>query len=140
MPTILDIKGVGPALAKELAKLGILNSEQLATLQAEDLLTVSGVGPARAMQLIAAAKASVQGNSPDEEVNTEQVPSSAEEQTKASTIVIPVRLAEGKSKPKISKGDRVTKSLKKEVRKRQAALKKQKEKLKLAKKALKEAR
>lgn len=149
MPTILDVKGVGPSLAAELAKQGILTPEQLAGLRTEDLLTVSGVGPARANLLIAAAKAAVDGLRSGDDVKTkpapaiatkktEQTSSSASGQAKANTKPAQMRPADSKSKPRSSVVDPVTRALKKEVKKRQAALEKQKAKLKLAKKALKE--
>lgn len=138
MPTIHDVKGVGPTLAAELAKQGILTSEQLADLRADDLLSVSGVGSARANLLIAAAKAVVEGHRSAAEVKTEQVSSGESKPAPANTAAIPTRRADDKSKPKSSAVDPVTRALKKKVKKRQAALEKQKTKLKRAQRALKE--
>lgn len=138
MPTILDVKGVGPTLAAELAKQRILTSEQLAGLRADDLLNISGVGSARANLLIAAAKAVVEGRGSAVEVKTERFSSGGSKPAKANMTAIPTRHADSKSKPKSSAVDPVTRALKKEVKKRQAALEKQKAKLKRAKRALKE--
>lgn len=148
MPTILDVKGVGPSLAEELAKQGIQTPEQLAGLRTDDLVTVSGVGPARANLLIAAAKAAVDGLRSSDDVKTEPAPTIATKKTeqtsssasgpaKAKAKPAPMRPADGKSKPRSSVVDPATRVLKKEVKKLQAALEKQKAKLKLAKKALK---
>jgi len=57
MASVLDVKGVGPALAKPLAACGIKTAEDLAAAELADLLVVPGIGQPRAVSLMAAAKA-----------------------------------------------------------------------------------
>ena len=57
MASILDVSGVGPALAKPLAACGIKTAEDLAVAELAGLLAVPGIGQTRALSLMAAAKA-----------------------------------------------------------------------------------
>ena len=154
MPSIHEVKGVGPTMAAALSEKGILTPEQLASMPIDDLLMVSGVGPARAETLIDAAKEAV-GTPPSTsdalaEQNTQiATPRIVEERTKAGSSVSCKPSGGDKDKTKkpkksgerrktgSSKSDPAIRALRKEVKKRRAALKKQKEKLKRARKALK---
>ncbi|WP_340149466.1 helix-hairpin-helix domain-containing protein [uncultured Sneathiella sp.] len=59
MLTIFDVKGIGPTTGTGLTEKGITTAEQLAKAEIAVLLTVSGIGEARAEQLIQAAKAAL---------------------------------------------------------------------------------
>lgn len=59
MLTVFDVKGVGPTTGTGLSEKGITTAEQLAQAEVADLLSVPGIGEARAKVLIAAAKASL---------------------------------------------------------------------------------
>ncbi len=87
MPSIHEVKGVGPTMAAALSEKGILTPEQLAGMKADDLLMVEGVGPARAIMLIDAAKEAVAipATAPDGSDETDADP--AKEETSASAMV-----------------------------------------------------
>ncbi|SER01142.1 helix-hairpin-helix domain-containing protein [Thalassovita taeanensis] len=55
MAELLKIKGIGSATAQNLAAIGVKTPTDLARARPMDLVQVSGIGPARAMLLIAAA-------------------------------------------------------------------------------------
>lgn len=97
MTSILDVRGVGPALAKSLAACGIKTAEDLAAIESINLLAVPKIGQPRAVSLMAAAKAL-----------TSAVPAAAE-------------ISKPASKKKIKKADKVKKSVK---RKKKAEKKK----------------
>lgn len=165
MTTILEVKGVGPAMAAELAQNGIATRELLASRQVADLLVVPGVGAARAAQLIAAAREMAEKptletsiiEASTAETPVVEVPNPATDAGAASATVLVSLLAakETKAGAKLAKkgsagkladsgkarsgGAKVRKALKKDVKKREAVLEKQKIKLKQAKKALKKA-
>ena len=54
---LLAIEGMDPALAHQLAGMGIITQEDLAEQAVDDLLEIEGLDEARASQLIMAARA-----------------------------------------------------------------------------------
>jgi Holliday junction resolvasome RuvABC DNA-binding subunit len=57
MPEIVEIRGVGPVLAKACADNGYGSVQKIAMAPLDELVVVPGVSDARARQLIAAAQA-----------------------------------------------------------------------------------
>lgn len=51
-----NVKGIGPAIATQLAELGVHTAADLATADPKTLMQVSGIGPARAIMLIREAQ------------------------------------------------------------------------------------
>ena len=64
MPEIVDIKGVGPVLAKACVERGYCSVEKIAGAMVVELVVVPGVSEVRAKQLIDAAKSLLNGASP----------------------------------------------------------------------------
>ena len=63
MPEIVEIKGVGPVLAKACAENGYVSVEKIAAAMVAEFVAVPGVSEARARQLIDAAKVLLNGAS-----------------------------------------------------------------------------
>lgn len=57
MQGLANLKGVGPALAETLSKNGFTSTDQIAAATPEELTVIPGIGQARALMLITAAKA-----------------------------------------------------------------------------------
>ena len=87
MPSIHEVKGVGPTMAAALSEKGILTPEQLAETHVDDLVLVEGVGPARAAMLIDAAKEAVATSAVVPDQVAEPAPETAEERTTAHPMV-----------------------------------------------------
>ena len=64
MPEIVDIKGVGPVLAKACIEQGYGSVEKIAAAMVVELVAVPGVSEIRASQLIDAAKSLLNGGLP----------------------------------------------------------------------------
>ena len=84
---ISSVKGIGPAIATQLAALGIHNAADLALADPAKLTQVNGIGPARAMMLIRAAQEVVS-------VLPEEVPTAVEPDTQAKEDAAPVEVLE----------------------------------------------
>ena len=61
MPELVEIKGIGPAMAKACAENGYASVEQIAAAMVSEFVAVPGVNEARARQLIDAAKLVLNG-------------------------------------------------------------------------------
>ena len=66
MPELVELKGVGPVLAKACAERGYESVETIAAAKADDLVVVRGISPARAQMLIEAARTLLNGGSATE--------------------------------------------------------------------------
>ena len=79
MPEIVEIKGVGPVLAKACAGKGYSSVEKIAAAIVADLAAVPGVSEIRAEQLIGAAKSLLNGASQKNAVSTADINPKVEE-------------------------------------------------------------
>ena len=70
MPEIVEIKGVGPVLAKACMERGFESVQMIATATVAELATISGVGEARAQTLIDAAQTLLDGMPASQAVNS----------------------------------------------------------------------
>ena len=61
MPELVEIKGIGPVMAKACAENGYASVEQIAAAMVSEFVAVPGVNEARAKQLIDAAKLVLNG-------------------------------------------------------------------------------
>lgn len=113
MPEIVDIKGVGPVLAKACIERGYGSIEKIAGAGILELVAVPGVSETRAKQLIDAAKLLLNGASP--------VNAATASEAKSELGASPVKMAGPKKKKnknkKKSKKDNKKKSKKKNKKK-----------------------
>jgi NAD-dependent DNA ligase len=122
--SVLQVKGIGPAAEKILAKAGITTAENLAAATPEALSAIPGFGESRARQVIANAKQAVAGGDKD-------VPIAVS--TDAAAVVKPKKVKKPKKKTKTDKKNKKKAGKKKSSKDKPKKAKAKKEKPKKVK-------
>ena len=122
MHEIVEIKGVGPVLAKACAGKGYGSVEKIATAMVVELVAVPGVSEVRAKQLIDAAKTLLNGGSMESAV------------VAAGTTVVPTEHPAKKAKSKKNKDGKKKNKKEKKVKNAEKSKAKSKKNKKKSKK------
>ncbi len=118
MRDVIEIKGVGPVLAKACAEKGYHSVKKIAEAKPCALACVNGVGPARAQHLIGAAR-SLLGNSASSSISLpadpQPVPKAQNKKTAAGAGKVKKSKQKKNKKNKDNKSDKNGKKIKRNI-------------------------